>query len=717
MSLHPEKHAQFRHFISTQNWNDAQSLWLELAEQPAAAPEALLLLVQELAAAGQERLAAELVSLLTLSLRSAGKLHEWLYALKLQAAAMPKDKALRAELIEAYREIYKADLRLPSILNVAELDQPTAPLPAAIARVDALLALNVGAFCQHKSWGFGRVKLFDAPLNRLVVSFPHNPDHAFQFPYAAESLAPVTADHIEVRKATDLDTLKKLATAEPLSLLRIVLASHNRALTSDRIEPILAGSVIPVADWKKWWENAKKLAKRDPHFEVPAKKVDPVILRAAPVSRHDELAAAFRDARALSQKTDVARQLLLTLDELQDPELLIQEFQDGLIEAIRASKPSGYIAAVEAALTVDELRTHQRTPSGTSTPFTLEIFNKAGKLAPLLEELSTPAQKRAVAILKESDPNRLIAELNNFPAKILDEIGDTLAGSLPRLTQIIQNHTASPELLVWLSRNVATADWLIPLQNPELLLAILSALEDAPAKPAKRLREVLFNEETLLTDLLASASAETIRDISRRILNHPNIEELDRRSLMARLVKEFPFVQQFIVTKTVKEQPLLVSWTSLRRRQEELADIVEKRIPANSKEIGVARSYGDLRENFEFKAAKDTQKLLMRRRGELELLLLRAQGTDFADVKTDVVGIGNSVTVTDLATGQPVTYHILGAWDSDPARGIISYPAALAQVLLNKKPGETVTAAGETGTIQFRIDRVEKVPAEILQSL
>ncbi len=107
----------------------------------------------------------------------------------------------------------------------------------------------------------------------------------------------------------------------------------------------------------------------------------------------------------------------------------------------------------------------------------------------------------------------------------------------------------------------------------------------------------------------------------------------------------------------------------------------------------------------------------MRRRAELEILLSRAQPTDFADAKTDIVSIGTSVTVTDLSTNQSQTYHILGAWDGDPTRGIISYPAALAQTLLNKKVGDTIEAAGETTPQKLRIDKIEKPPAEMVQSL
>ena len=352
-------HQELKELLAHGEWETAQTLWLELAEKLAEQPEFLLLLVKDFADAGQGEAAAELASLLAPNLKSAGKLHEWLYALKLQAAAHPNDKALRAELAEAYPQIYQSDPRLRAILAVAELEH--APLPAVIVKADTLLALNVGAFCQHKSWGFGRVKTFDATLNRIVLAFPHNPEHAMQLPYAAESLTPVSADHIEVRKTTDMDSLKQLATSDPLGLLRIVLLGHNHSITADRLETTLSGSVVPTADWKRWSENVKKLARRNPHFLWPAKKTDPIVLRAAPVTQQDELLEAFRTAPSVKQKTNTARQFLKIVDEINDPELLLQEFQDGLIDAIGKTKASYQIERLEAALLLEELRAHQRT--------------------------------------------------------------------------------------------------------------------------------------------------------------------------------------------------------------------------------------------------------------------------------------------------------------------------------------------------------------------
>ena len=724
MSSTQQHHQQLKDLLSRSDWDGAQAFWLELAEQFSDQPEFLLLLVKEFADAGQTEMAAELASLIAESIKTAGKHHEWLYALKLQAEAKPTDRQLRADLVMAFSQLHEFDPRLKTILAVAELDQNRTPLPTAIARIETLLALQVGTYGQHKSWGVGRVKSFDTTLGQIVVGFAHNPSHSMQLAYAADSLTPVSNDHIEVRKLTDLDGLKQLAAADPVALLRLVLLSQHRAATTERIEALLVGTVISADQWKKWWENTRKLLKKDSHFDLPAKKTDPVVLRTAPVSQQDEILEAFHDAKGLTQQIEVARQFLKLVDELENAELLIQEFQDTLLETLQKTPASRYVERIEAIVVLEQLREHQKAPAEDTTALLASLLSTTPNLSTVLDELSTSTQRRALAVLKTADPDRLVRELNRLSTKSLDEIPDVLAQRADAIEQWVHNQTAGTELLCWICRNISTPasrkahPWLDGLQTPGLLFAVIESIESAPNKSvSKKLRDVLFGEEELMADLLVEADTETVRKIARLILSTSAFEELDRRSLLARVVKEHPFVQEFLVTKTVKEQPLIVSWGSYNKRRAELDDIIQKKIPQNSKEIGLARSYGDLRENFEFKAAKDMQKLLMRRRAELEILLSRAQPTDFADAKTDVVSIGTSVTVTDLGANRSQTYHILGAWDGDPARGIISYPAALAQTLLNKKVGDTVEAAGETTPQKLRIDKIAKPPADMVQSL
>ena len=724
MSLTHEYHQQLKGLLSRRDWDNAQALWLELAEQFADQSEFLLLLAKEFADVGQPAIAGDLASLIAPNIKAADKFHEWLYALKLQADAKPTDKELRADLVEAYSQIYEADPRLKTILAVAELDQPRTPLPNAAARVEALLALQPGAFCQHKSWGFGRVKSFDTTLGQIIVSFAHNPSHSMQLAYAADSLEPVGNEHIEARKITDLDGLKRLAAEDPVGLLRNVLLSHNRVATAERIEATLSGSVIPTEHWKKWWESARKLLKKDPHFEVSARKTDPIILRMAPVSQQDELLDAFRNAKGLAQQTDVARQLLKLSDELDNADLLVEEFQDTLLDTLKKTPVAKQAERIDAAVVLEQLRQHQPAPVEDSAALITGLLSEAKNLPELLDNLNASAQRRALAILKTTAPDRLLRELGRLSVRDFDEIPDLLAQKADLIEQWVHNQTASLELLCWICRNVSSPAsrkahrWLDSFQTPSLILAVLEGIESAPNKTAnKKLRDILFEEGELVTDLLAGAGPDTVRNLTRVILSSTAFDELERRSLMARIIKEHPYARELLVTTSVREQPLIVSRTSYERRKAELEEIIQKKIPQNSKEIALARSYGDLSENFEYKAAKDMQRLLTRRRAELEILLGRAQITEFADAKADVVGIGTSVTVTDLATNQAHTYHILGAWDSNPDRGIISYPAALAQALLNKNAGETIEAAGETGPQKLRIDRVEKVSVEILQAL
>jgi transcription elongation GreA/GreB family factor len=155
-----------------------------------------------------------------------------------------------------------------------------------------------------------------------------------------------------------------------------------------------------------------------------------------------------------------------------------------------------------------------------------------------------------------------------------------------------------------------------------------------------------------------------------------------------------------------QETSLVVSWESLERRKNEYAELVQKAIPANSKEIAVARSYGDLRENHEYKAAKEMQKILMRRKGELESQLVRARGSDFANPRTDVVSIGTTVSVTDLDHQHLEQFTILGAWDSNPDKGIISYLTAVAQSLLNAKPAQEIEVPVEGGKKRYRVESI-----------
>ena len=119
-----------------------------------------------------------------------------------------------------------------------------------------------------------------------------------------------------------------------------------------------------------------------------------------------------------------------------------------------------------------------------------------------------------------------------------------------------------------------------------------------------------------------------------------------------------------------------------------------------------------MRENFEFKAAKEMQAVLMRRKSELERALTNARGTTFENPDTSQVSIGTIVTLRETSKGREETYTILGAWDGDPERAIISYQTAIGQSLLGHGVGEVVELNSEEDTGSYAIISIEPAPVD-----
>jgi transcription elongation factor GreA-like protein len=124
-------------------------------------------------------------------------------------------------------------------------------------QVDALVQLTDSGFCSHRSWGFGRIKAVDTVFARFTIDFPGKPGHTMDLTFAADSLKPISKEHILARKFVDLEGLQKTAALHHLDLIKIVLNSYGGKATLDQIQQVLVPDVIRD-DWKKWWETARR---------------------------------------------------------------------------------------------------------------------------------------------------------------------------------------------------------------------------------------------------------------------------------------------------------------------------------------------------------------------------------------------------------------------------------------------------------------------------
>jgi transcription elongation GreA/GreB family factor len=373
---------------------------------------------------------------------------------------------------------------------------------------------------------------------------------------------------------------------------------------------------------------------------------------------------------------------------------------------------------MEAMFVRDDLRAAAGLPAAAGELMTRDIWAQEPRFASFMESLPAAKHRRALESFKESNPlwaEAVRTALNSASAKLSSELANLLIenGKLEMLkdtlAKLINQHNATSELLLWLAKE--RSDAFADILGPEVFRAMLTAMErdQFNEKKSNRLRDYIMDDQNLLVELIGSADLEVIKDLTRALQLSPVFDDMDKRSLLARIVKSYPAIQSLITgDQERKDTTFVVSWDSLARRKDEYAELVQKKIPANSKEIAIARSYGDLRENHEYKAAKEMQKILMRRKGELESQIVRARGADFSNARTDVVSIGTRVRLTDLGSQQPEQFTIFGAWDAEPEKHVISYLAPVGQKLLNKKAGEEVELETEHGARRYRIDAIEQ---------
>jgi transcription elongation GreA/GreB family factor len=593
-------------------------------------------------------------------------------------------------------------------------------LPSKAA--EKLDTLKPGTFCLHKSWGFGRIAEWNLLLNQIVIDFAGKKGHPMQLQYAAENLAVIPAEHFLARKATDLSGTKKLAKDNPVAVVRNILESLDGSATAQQISEWLVPDLFNEAEWKRWWESARKQLKASGAFSIPAKKTEPLQIRAEGISHADELIEAFNHARQPKQQLAALEQIVKSHQQFKEAEKQLQPVIATIENVATRNQKLHPELAFELVLSRDDLLESFPQLKTTHIGLTLEklISDEERRLVLILPKLPAAKEKRVLQALPAALGDRWSARA----LQLMQATHGRMVAQIPHvfrdagqhaelktmLERSLREHSATSEMLVWLCAE--RADW-PELINPELLAAILSALEREQylaAGRASKLQRLLLDDRQLFQDMFGKADAGLARDALRRLQLSPLFDELTKRSLLARIVKVFPDLESMIAGAQAQEKaaPLVVSWSSLEKRKAEYEDLVKKKIPENTKEIAVARSYGDMRENFEFKAAKQMQAVLARQRAELEQALQNARGTSFENPDTSRVSIGTIVTVRDKASKKPETYTILGAWDGDPDRNIISYQTAIGQALLGHKAGEIVTLPNG----EFEILSIEPAPVD-----
>jgi transcription elongation factor GreA len=587
---------------------------------------------------------------------------------------------------------------------VQDLISQKPELKAAKAKLEAMKS---GAYCVHRSWGFGRIKSYDSANRKLLIDFDGKPGHPMDPAFCIGTLEILPEKHLLVRKETEAAKIQDLIENNPAQLVVEALATYpNNAATGVELENLFS-SVIGADKFKRWWTAAKKQLAGDARVAVPAKRTEVYVLRDEPVNVEDELVEQFKNTRSPRRRLLIAAEILATAKK-KDLKPLAADLLADVTAIVKDTQGLEQAERLQGAWVRNDLAALAGQDSSTLEPKVEELVSNERDLQVIAEKLPTGYHVRLLDLILVAHPtawkelvfNLLKLSSGKFTTECVNFLIDNGCGNEITSTfqrwQIEQNLRAP--VLLWIVKNRTTRKFsrlLNELIGPRLLTAILFAIdyEALQTAGARRmpLADILSEDTDLIPDLLSTADPETARDLANTLLLNQGFEELTKKSLLARFIKLFPGIQSLVASdEGDKGEALLVSKGSYDRKREEYDTIVTKKIPENSKAIAAAREHGDLRENSEYKMAKQDQTLLLAQKSQLESELGSARVTDFKDTTTDSVGVGSIVEVRELASKKVITYSILGAWDSDPEHNVMSYKTPLGQALLSKKIGDEV---------------------------
>jgi transcription elongation factor GreA len=271
----------------------------------------------------------------------------------------------------------------------------------------------------------------------------------------------------------------------------------------------------------------------------------------------------------------------------------------------------------------------------------------------------------------------------------------------------------NPETYAWTVHQILKKKWpriIKPQSDFTLLVEALHHLEktrqryDSLTPDAKFNRHVQSQLRAIFTGDKFSILAAVIDEISPGDSRHLHNSLLTSPAFIGSVKEYIDNVFRRVRADIFKEdqednKPKIHYCTveQLKMRQEELRRIKTIEIPRNTKDIERARGHGDLSENAEYDAAKDRQVMLFKQMEQLQDLIVRARVISPENVQSATISIGTGFEVRNLSTGEKETYILLGMWEAEPDKNIISYLSPLGQEFLGKKLGDILATKTLSG--------------------
>jgi transcription elongation factor GreA-like protein/transcription elongation GreA/GreB family factor len=584
-----------------------------------------------------------------------------------------------------------------------------------IRNFELLSHFEKGAFVFHTA-GWGTGEIVDLSLVReeiscefeYVIGIQHLP-----FEKAFKTLLPLSKDHFYARRFGNPDQLEEESRKNSNDVIRLLLRDLGPK-TAAEIKEELCELVIPTEDWNRWWQTARIRMKKDTMIETPKEQRDPFRLRT------EELPHEVALHQALESKPDIQATIQMVYTFLRDfsETLKNKEFKASLEARLREflTQPLTEAQRVQILFFLEDLgAAGAREESGAF----VKQFHHCSAVIAAIDVLAF--QKRALQLVREhrEDWKETFLDLlflvdayllRDYLLQELLSLPEVLRDLQTKLNELLIHPLSYPDLFVWYMQKILDPKHRsLPFADPagqnrffEALLVLLDHVEERESQRdlAKKIMTLLTaNRYKVIRDVMQQSSFSEVKEYLLLATKCQSFNDHDIKILHSLAAVVHPSLARLRKEPTTSEEQQI--WTTqagyvlTQRRIQHIATVETVQ---NAREIEAARALGDLRENAEFKAALERRDRLQAELKFLSDQLATARIITPEDVLTHQIGIG-SVVHCQTSRGEHVRFTLLGPWDADPERHILSFQSKLAQALKGRTVGDRIDFQGEIYTI------------------
>lgn len=736
----PEKSIQYMKlsiegYIKNSEYESISDLWNKLVSVSWEDIQFFERIERMLVEAKQRELAANLLKSLLHKYRDEENPDQSIEILKKILEYTPDDNAARRELIKFYDKKYGDHSQYQQFLKLSKLSNFKYPLKHAVQNFEKNIVFDKGNYAIHRSWGVGKIEDIDS--ENLIINFKGKENHKMSIQMALQSLIPIKKDHIYVMNYEDPEALRALFKDDFLQFFEILIKSYNGEITVADIRKELVPAYVEAKNWSKWWSRARTEIRKDPHFGVSEKKKDVIFMRDKPVTFADELLDKFTSAApSFSEKMDAAIEFINNV-EAAEGSGVAQYFLDYYTRQVREGSPTKQVLSYFLLRGMSKFVDPKKLKLDAIKAKIVDFIRESKDL-PLIsiKITSYDYKKDFVNLIEETreDWPQVVAELLfETPVRIHRYIMNNLIRAHAYniingfIDRAITGAKQYPEIFLWVAKNLLSRTWdyaWLDYSREGLILTYFRLMNELKKIETKgnRLKnislDILFdNEAAALKDIVAQNPLGFLGKLYDLFSGISYVEESQREKFFAHIRTRYPDFKAGPAGQAkeaaeewgIDAEKMIVSQEGYDKMVAQLNHMVNVEMTSLTKELAKASDVsGDIRENVEYNSLMEKQATLKIAINKLENEIKKAEILNVENISVESVNVGTRVQVSDLVSKEVNSFMILGPWDADYERRVLSYRSPIAKALLGKKPNEEIELRVGDDIRKLKILSIEK---------